>query len=120
MEPSSAIVGFTALILIFFTSLPALISFFYQATSKEKNETSNETSELYQDQDGIATEETQKAYSAALPKYIALSCSLLGWSASTIVAVFTTVHPVSNIYVEHWVGFVTWVGISSKHLVFMD
>ena len=117
MERSSAVVGLTALILIFFTSLPTLIRLLHRETSNAKIDKSNETSKLYQDEDGIATEETQKGYSAALPKYIALSCSILGWSASIIVAVFTTVHPVSNIYVEHWLGFATWVRIMSKRLV---
>ena len=67
------------------------------------------TSKLYEDEDGIATEDTQKEYSAALPKYTALSCSILGFLASIITAVSATVHPTLNLRLELWLSFGIWV-----------
>lgn len=120
MEPSpstSSIAGLTALILVFFTSIPTFLRIFKRATSKARGNTPNDASKLYQDQDGIATEETQKRYTAALPKYLALSFSVLGLSASLGIAVYATVHPTLNLYVENWLSFGTWVWILLKPIV---
>lgn len=120
MEPSpspSAVVGLTALILVFFTSLPTFLRLFNRATLRARGNAPIEISKLYEDEDGIATEETQKGYTATLPKYLALSCSVLGFSASLGLAVFTTVHPKLNQYVENWLSFSTWVNMLSNLFV---
>ena len=120
MEPSpspSAIVGLVALILIFFTSIPTFLLLFKRVTSKARGNLPDETSRLYEDEDGIATKETQEAYSAAVPKYTALLCSLLGFAASTSIAILTTAHPTLNSYVEHWLSFGTWVWMFSKRIL---
>lgn len=110
----SAVVALVAQILIFLTSIPRFLTVCKRARSKARGDNSDETFKLYEDKDGIATEETQKRYSAAVPKYFALSCSLLGFSASTSIAVFSTVHPTLNLYVEHWLSFGIWVRMSCK------
>ena len=114
LSSPSAIVGLTALILVFLTSIPTFSGFFIGQTSKARVNIPNETSKLYEDEDGTATEETQKIYTAALPKYLALSCAMLGLSASISMAVYTTVHPVLNLCFEYWLSVGTWVRIRSS------
>ena len=104
----SAVVGLIVLILIFLTSIPTFLNIYKRVTSKARSAPLDETSKLYRDEDGIATEESQREFSASVPKYIALSCSLLGFSASISIAIFSTVHPASNLCVEYWLSFGTW------------
>ena len=123
MQPSPSspvIVGLTALILVFLTSTPTFLRIFKKVASNAKVNVPDQISKLYKDEDGIATEDTQKRYSVALPKYIALSCSVLGISASLSIAVFTSVHSSSNLYVENWLSFGTWVRLLSKYLIYTD
>ena len=116
----SAIVALTALILVFFTSLPAFVRVLKRGTLKAMVEVPYETSKLYEDEDGIATEEAQKGYTAAVPKYIALSCSMLGLSASMGIAVHTTVHPMLHLCLENWLSVGTWVRTLSNFLIYTN
>ena len=121
-SPSLSLVfGLITLLLIFLVSTPTFLGVYKRAIVELRRPASDETSKLYEDEDGIATEETQKEYSAAVPKSIALLCSLLGLSASTGIAVYSTVHPTLDLYVEHWLGFATWVRLSiAKSLLFLQ
>lgn len=111
---ASSIAGLTVLILVLLTTIPTSIRFFKRTTSKARSNEPNDTSNLYQDEDGIATAETQKAYTATLPTYLALSCSVLGFSASVGIAIYSTAHPTLNPYFEHWLSVGTWVRIASR------
>ena len=121
-SPSPSLVfGLIALLLIFSISTPTFLRLYKRAIVELRGTASDETSKLYEDEDGIATEETQKGYSAAVPKSIALLCSLLGFSASMSIAVYSTIHPTLDLYVEHWLSFGTWVRLSNaKSLLFLQ
>ena len=71
---------------------------------------------LYEDEDGTATEETQKEYSVALPTYLALSSAIIGFLASLTNALFTTVFPIVNLCTESWLIFGCWVQTLSLHV----
>ena len=119
-QSPSLVFGLIALLLIFLISTPTFLRL-YKAIVQLRGAPSDETSKLYEDEDGIATEETQKGYSAAVPKFIALLCSLLGFSASLGIAVYSTVHPTLDLYVEHWLSFGTWVRLRiAKSLHFLQ
>lgn len=105
----SAIADLVALILIFSTTVPTLLQFFSEARIKAKGNGYEDLHKLYEDRDGVATEESQNEYSATIPKYIALSSCILGFLVSIIIAVFTTIHPSKNFFVENWVIFGSWV-----------
>ena len=121
-SPSPSLVfGSIALLLIFCISTPTFLRLYKRAIIELRGTASDETSKLYEDEDGIATEETQKEYSATVPKSIALWCSLLGFSASMSIAIYSTVHPALDLYVEHWLSFCTWVRLSvAKFLLFLQ
>ena len=119
-SPSLSLVfGLIALLLIFCISTSTFLKLYKRAIVELRGTASDETAKLYEDQDGIATEETQKEYSATVPKSIALWCSLLGFSASMSIAIYSTVHPALDLYVEHWLSFGTWVRLCiAKSLLF--
>ena len=117
-QSASSIAGLTALILIFLTSIPTSLRLYKGQTSKARVNAPGETSKLYEDEDGIATEETQKEYTAALPKYLALSFSVLGISVSIGIAVFATVSPTLVLQSEHWLSVATWVRMSPKPIAY--
>ena len=115
----SLVLGVLTLLLIFLISTPTFRRLYKRAIVGLRGTASDDTSKLYKDEDGIATEETQKGYSAAVPKSVALLCSLVGFSASMSVAVYSTVYPTLDLYVEHWLSFGTWVRLSNaRSLVF--
>ena len=115
----SLVLGVLTLLLIFLISTLTFRRLYKKAIVELRGTASDDTSKLYKDEDGIATEETQKKYSAAVPKSVALLCSLLGFSASMSVAVYSTVYPTLDLYVEHWLSFGTWVRLSNaRSLIF--
>lgn len=103
----SAVTGLTALILVFFLTVPSVVKL-CKSYHRQKYSRINA---LYEDEDGIATEETQKEYSATAPKYLALLSTVIGFIASVISASFTTINRTRNLYVENWLLFGSWVQI---------
>ena len=101
----SAITGVTSLIIIFILTLPSVTrNFEFFSHAKDVK-----IGRVYEDEDGSATEETQKEYSTTAPKFIALSSSAAGFIASIVSAVFTSAHSIRNLYVENWLVFGSWV-----------
>ena len=105
----SAIAGLTILVLVFFLNVPIFWSYFYKARSRERTVNYESIHKLYEDRDGVATEESQKEYSAAIPKYTALICSITGLAASIAISVLASIHPVNKLCVENWLRSGTWV-----------
>ncbi len=106
---TSAIAGLIALILVFITTVPTFLSFFNKAKSKANGDRYEDLHKFYEDRDGVATEESQKAFSVAIPKYIGFSSCVVGFLASIIIAVFTTIQTTRNSHVENWLIFGSWV-----------
>ena len=104
-----AITALTALILVFFITVPTILRLIQGLRSSLKKDGYENVHEFYEDEDGTATAETQKEYSAAIPKYLSLSSSILGLLASLTAAVITTVVPKTIIYLNHWFLFGSWV-----------
>lgn len=104
-QSPSAVAGLTALVSVSIFTIPSILKLI-RSYSREKYATVNA---LYDDEDGTATEETQKDYSATVPKYIAVSTSVIGFVASIVAAAFITVHPTRDLYVENWLLLGCWV-----------
>ena len=111
-----AIAGLTALIVLFFLTVPTFLKLFENVRSKLKPTDYEDVHKLYEDEDGAATEESQKEYSAALPKYLVLSSTIIGFLASTATAVITTVMPMTTMYLNNWLLFSSWVHQRSSNL----
>lgn len=105
----SAIAGLIALISIFLITVPTLVSFYNRVNIQAKSNGYEEVHKLYEDRDGVATEESQKAFSTAIPTYIALSGCIVGLLASFVMAVFTSTHSTGYFFIENWLVFGSWV-----------
>lgn len=105
----STVASLTALVLTFSFTTPTLLRIYDRLRSRSKVNGYDDVHKLYEDEDGAATEETQKEFSAALPTYLALSSALIGCLASIINAVITTVPPIAGLSVESWVISGCWV-----------
>ena len=105
----STIASSTALVLTFFFTIPTLLRIYDRLRLRSKANGYDDVHKLYEDEDGSATEETQKEFSAALPIYFALFSALIGSLASIINAVITTVPPIAGLSVESWITLSSWV-----------
>ncbi|ERF71322.1 hypothetical protein EPUS_03476 [Endocarpon pusillum Z07020] len=66
-------------------------------------------SELYEDEDGTATQASEAAYSYQLPRISVLLFSIVCLLDSLVLCVITTQQPVeSNLRVEQWLHFCAW------------
>ena len=106
---SSTTASLTALVLTFLVTIPILFRIFDRVRSRSKTYGYDDVHKLYEDEDGTATEETQKEFSVALPTYLALSSAVIGFLASVTNAVFITVFPIVSLCTESWLMCGCWV-----------
>ena len=96
------------------TSLVALIAVRVLWTSRRVSAT--EAHKLYQDKDGVATEESQKHYFyfVRIAKFLLLAIWAVGLSVSLGASVSRTTVAGSAPIVESWLTFAAWVGRSIR------
>ena len=68
-----------------------------------------QTEKLYEDEDGIATDESQQKYSATISRYFILFVPLAGSLVSLSLSVYSTIYPGHNLFLESWMTFGSWV-----------
>ena len=105
----STIASLTALVLTFSFTTPTLLGIYNRPRSRSQVKVYDDVHGLYEDEDGAATEETQKEFSVAIPTYLALSSALIGCLAAVTNAVITTVPRIASLGVESWVILGSWV-----------
>lgn len=110
----AASIRLCALILVLLTAIPSFRYLFHKAKRRPKDSEYDDTYEIYEDLDGVATEESQKAYSTALPIYILLSCTVVGLLASIAKASVAAIQQANDVHIEAWFLFGTWVCQSLK------
>ena len=65
--------------------------------------------EIYEDEDGEATEESQAAYSDFIPRLAVVLISIVGLLDSLVLAVLATARAYLKLSTEHWLQFSTWL-----------
>lgn len=111
MEPSkvaSLVTGAIGCFLVVLASHPSLVRIVKTASSQHQRG-DYDSPELYEDEDGTATEDTQLAFSDKLPKILVLAASTIGFLLSIALAVYGSVQPRHSLAVEGWVSFGIWV-----------
>jgi hypothetical protein len=73
-----------------------------------KQRASSGESKLYQDKDGVATEESQKAYSVRWQNIALIVFTFLGISVALVEAVLVTLR-YPAIVCDSWAAFIHWV-----------
>jgi hypothetical protein len=66
-------------------------------------------SKIYEDEDGKATEESQKAYSVRIQKFLLVAVTGAGFSVALVESILAVLHSweLSN---TPWIDFAIWVG----------
>ena len=92
------------------TSLVALIALHVVWTSRKIPAT--EAHKLFQDKDGVATEESQKKYFyfVRIAKFLLLAIWAVGLSLSLGASIARTADSGTSRTVESWLAFAAWVG----------
>jgi len=106
----STAAGGAALIVVVLLTIPAIIDHVARFRQKKDKKTS-----LYEDADGVATEESMAKYSTVVPKILLAILATLGLLTAIALAVLATVHNDELLAkVENWLNVATWVGFHIK------
>ena len=68
-----------------------------------------EVSDLYEDQDGEATEQSTQAYSDFLPRWTLILFSSVASIDALVTAILTITSPHVSLILEQWLQFGSWV-----------
>lgn len=96
-----------ALVLIAGLTVPAISRSVRQLTSSKLQYV--DFNDRYEDDDGVATLESQEAFSDFVPRLIVLLGSMTGTVDCLASAVLTTTREALPLFVEQWLQFATWV-----------
>ena len=114
-EPDSFTVAcLTVPILMSFLILYVVFDTVTRTRGISKSDGQESVSQLYEDEDGIATEESQKRYSVSIPRWTTLSGAGAGLLTSIAIALLRTLFSgFRAATIDHWLTLGSWVG---KHL----
>lgn len=116
---SSLIAGAIGIGLVGSLTAPATLRILRRSTSAKQD-----PSVLYEDKDGVATEESTKKFRDVIPRTATLVLGLLGLAVAIAAAVWATLHPSASLFLESWLGFGAWVcrhaGIASSSSLQLD
>ena len=104
------IISLTALILVLFLTVPSIHSIARRPHFRPKDYQDDSISKTYEDEDGVASEEAEGAYSATVPKYIAMASTVIGLIVNVITNVYTVIKPDLRSHLGSWIIFGSWVG----------
>ena len=103
----SLALAIACLALVGLLSIPALAQY-VQRLRKGKSQYF-ELSDRYEDEDGVATEESEAAYSDLYSRVVLVLVSVVGSLDALIFAVVITTRPRLSLMVEQWLQFGTWM-----------
>lgn len=111
MEPTEIASLVTGAVGCFFILLVCYssVSRTFKSASGPGRQGDGEIPELYEDEDGTATEETQHAFSDKPPRVLVAVTTGVGLLISLALAVFGAVRPHGSLFVEAWIAFGAWV-----------
>ncbi|MCJ1243793.1 hypothetical protein MMC30_000990, partial [Trapelia coarctata] len=104
----SIIVGAVGIGLVAATSTPAFLTIGKSLFARRNDADDHHVDGLYADGDGVATEESQKAFSTLIPRCLALVGSITGLLLSVAAAVLATIHPHRALFMESWLTLASW------------
>ncbi|KAK5230671.1 hypothetical protein LTR47_007525 [Exophiala xenobiotica] len=119
---ASVAVSIACLVAVAFLSIPA--SYQLIARLRAKKDQYQHVSSRYEDEDGVATEESEEAFSDFIPRLLLILISIVACLDALATAVLTTTRPDLSLTIEQWLQFGTWrynlgicSGISSCFIV---
>lgn len=105
-SPISLACGITGLSIIL---LSTVSSVYVLASTGLKTKVRN-VSQLYRDEDGVATEDSMAEYSTKIPTILICILSILGLGDAIALAVLSTLGLTNdNYFIENWLNVASWV-----------
>lgn len=108
----SSVIGVTAVTLL---TVPAVKQFLGRLTARRSSQY-HQLSDKYEDEDGVATPESQNAYSVQLQRILLIVIAVVGTLESLIAAILATSRRQIRLPTEQWLSFVSWVGATASCL----
>lgn len=105
---TSIVVAATGFGLLAAASTPTVLTF--NKKINKRKEYAEDNNLLYEDKDGVATEESQKTFSTIIPRSLSVTGSIIGSLLSVAEAVLRTSDPGRSLFIETWLGSASWVG----------
>lgn len=109
----SVAAGSAGIVLIAFLALPSIFALFFQLQVPKHKENG------YQDEDGVATDQSVAQYSAKVPKILLVLSTLLGFLVSLSLAILGTLDHHKTVFLENWLNVAQWVRTNMK-LIFTN
>jgi hypothetical protein len=100
--------GSLAVVLVALVSVPAVETIARRLWAAKPS--NSQDKELYEDEDGVATEESVQAFSDKFPKLFIAILSIAGFVLSLALAILNTVEfQRKNLFIENWLQVADWV-----------
>ena len=109
VQTGSLLIGCTGLVLVAFSSIPAVCSITQRFTLRRQRASSPPVQGLYQDEDGCATVESAQTFSDKVQQGSIAVLSTLGSLLALVQAVMITVNHPDRLLIENWLQFGIWV-----------
>jgi hypothetical protein len=106
---ASAAISITCLVLVVLLSVPSIRQSVSRLRAKKVH--FQALADRYEDEDGVATEESEEAYSDFVPRLILVLLSAVASLDALAAAVLITSRPQFSLAFEQWLQFVTWVSL---------
>lgn len=104
LHSRSFAVGLAGLVLVFLLTLPSLIGIVAHFREPKTKST------IYEDEDGVATEESMAGYSTLVPKLLLSILTALGLLTAIALGILATVNVDEDpMCVENWLNVAQWV-----------
>lgn len=105
---TSIMVAALGLVLLAIASIPTILTFIGKI--KRRKRFAEDDNIPYEDNDGTATEESQKEFSTIIPRSLSVTGSIFGCLLSLAEAVLRTSNRGRYLLTESWLVFASWVG----------
>ncbi|KAH0558860.1 hypothetical protein GP486_004505 [Trichoglossum hirsutum] len=105
-ERSSIFIGAVGFVFVVAATHPAVKLLTTAAIGRPKTLYGDEL--LYEDEDGVATEQTASAYTDRVPKTILYLASIVGFLTSLGLSVFASLRPEKSLLIESWLTALCW------------
>lgn len=105
---ASIVVAAIGLGLLAASVTPTVLSF--NEKIKRRKELTKDNNIPYEDEDGAATEESQKRFSSIIPRSLSVTGSIIGCLLSIAESVLRTLDSRRSLFIESWLVFASWVG----------
>lgn len=106
---TSLAIAIVALIVVVLLTLPGATKLYYRWSANKKQY--QEFTDKYEDEDGVATEESEAAFSTKIQCVLILLFALIGFAVSLVSSVLATLREDARLPVESWLQFAAWVRI---------